>query len=864
MIIVQFVNTTQALPYKFENHSDHDIEYAQVLALGSTMHEKRRTLKKMTNDVVTCEYYTWDEEISPHLIQIFIRDVRNEYEFDKIASYKPINIGGEAWREALERNIEKKGDIFVKTSRMVRSKRVNAILADKWLILEGSGRINLEFNCTKLIYHSDRRFEIRSCTKSYLFKGADALEAMTWYDKIETAFKTPKQGTQQYVYVQVELKAATHVMKFQNCPDALISKAEKHDEKCKIGRKNQIENTNDESEATPSLSLSLMIKEIGVSLIDSTPQELLYLYLGSLNIKYDKYKDLTTNIETAISMIKLDNQREDAPMPAVLNPYFPNSKSKDQENTFYFQIVKEGVKEIDNIISIFFSLSPLEIQVDEALIVDMLGFINFVKQSFRSGNFTNETIVENIPNTTDSAINLLRNCSYDTSAKIMLEKAEAPLITDSEKDILSDKRIFIQKIQINPLEFCVTIDKNNYDRKTKRTNIIQILADLGFALTSIESTELKLAGYFMTNLYMPRSQFVNSMFNHYRSQAIRELYKIVGSVELLGNPAALINSLKAGVTEMIYYPTVALFTSQRKFVPSLLKGGVGFVRHTMHGLFKSVGTLSGGIGKVLTALTLDRNFQNTMRAMKAKRGRNFGDRLGKGFKQISYGFLNGITGIITSPIKGASQGGFQGLLTGLGKGIIGTLTKPAAVIVGTVSDAFSGLGNFAKKKNKLRLHGRIRYPRPFYNDKVLYPYEPINAMGQYALRKYSTLYQFQHIYFYSETKYRKIKCLLIVCQIGIFLIKSKEFYGIKILTKDIIGVPVIDNKFIVITSTNKPYSRQERTMKDCGVSYKIIETSPHKIYQTHINIGGIISGVDSLIEALVDLKRDTGIEDIEA
>ncbi|CAG9320988.1 unnamed protein product [Blepharisma stoltei] len=859
MIIVQFVNTTQSLPYKFENHTDHDIEYAQIIGMNSSMQEKRRTLKRMTDGVPTCEFYTWDEEISPHFIQIYINDVKREYEIDRIATYT-INIGKEAWKEALERNIEKVGEIYVKTSRVMKSKRVTAKLADKWLILEGAGKINLEFNCTKLIYHSDRRFEIRSCIKSYLFKGIDANDAMAWYDKIEAAFKAPKQGTQQYIYVQVELKSATHIMKFQNCPDSLINKAEKHDDKCKVGKKNEFENQNDEPEVIPVLSLQLMIKEIGISLIDSAPQELLYLYLCGLSMRYDKFKDMTTMLEILLSMMKLDNQQEDAPMPVVINPYFPNSKAREQENTFYFQIVKEAVKEIDNVISIFFSLSPLEIQMDEALIIDMLGFINFVKQSFRTGSDSNETIIENAPTIIgDNGNNLMRCCSYDTSAKIMLEKAEAPLLLDSEKDLLSDKRIFIQKIQINPLEFCVTIDKNHYNRKSKatQTNIIQILADLGFALTSIESTELKLAGYYMTNIYQPKSQFFNSMFNHYRSQAIRELYKIVGSVELLGNPAALINSLKAGVTEMLLYPTVALFTSQKQFVPTLLKGGVGFVRHTMHGLFKSFGNLSGGIGKVLTALTLDRNFQNAMRAMKAKKKKNLGDRIGQGFKQISYGFLNGITGIITSPIKGATQGGLQGLLTGIGKGIIGTVTKPAAVIVGTMSDAFSGIGNFAKKKHKLRLQGRIRFPRPFYKDKVLYPYEPINAMGQFAMRKYNKLYQFEQIYFYSEVRYRKIKFFLIVCQIGIFIIKEKDYYGVRLLAKDIVGVPAIDNKYISITSTSKPYSKQERILKECAISYRSLESrSPHKIYQIQINIGGIMGGVEQLIEALMDLKKE--------
>ena len=82
------------------------------------------------------------------------------------------------------------------------------------------------------------------------------------------------------------------------------------------------------------------------------------------------------------------------------------------------------------------------------------------------------------------------------------------------------------------------------------------------------------------------------------------------------------NSLKTGFTEMLITPVWTLFKTPKNFGKTLWKGGVGFLQHTVHGVFKSVGTFTGGIGKVFTALTYDNQFKNKMRAMRSRRARN--------------------------------------------------------------------------------------------------------------------------------------------------------------------------------------------------------------------------------------------------
>jgi len=45
-------------------------------------------------------------------------------------------------------------------------------------------------------------------------------------------------------------------------------------------------------------------------------------------------------------------------------------------------------------------------------------------------------------------------------------------------------------------------------------------------------------------------------------------------------------------------------------------------------------------------------------------------------QSFGYGFYDGITGIVTQPMKGAKEGGALGFAKGLAKGTVDIITKP--------------------------------------------------------------------------------------------------------------------------------------------------------------------------------------------
>lgn len=47
-------------------------------------------------------------------------------------------------------------------------------------------------------------------------------------------------------------------------------------------------------------------------------------------------------------------------------------------------------------------------------------------------------------------------------------------------------------------------------------------------------------------------------------------------------------------------------------------------------------------------------------------------------KELGFGFYDGITGLVTQPIRGAEKDGAAGLVKGIGKGVAGLIVKPGA------------------------------------------------------------------------------------------------------------------------------------------------------------------------------------------
>lgn len=134
----------------------------------------------------------------------------------------------------------------------------------------------------------------------------------------------------------------------------------------------------------------------------------------------------------------------------------------------------------------------------------------------------------------------------------------------------------------------------------------------------------------------------------------------------------------------------------------------------MYGIFNVASKFSSTLAEKAALFSMDDQYiQDTTKGYNAEHGVT--SNLLHGAKSLGMGFLLGLAGLITSPIKGASEEGLIGFLKGIGKGIIGIAAKPTHGVLQSVSSFTAGLRNIAGKEvNPFAIVDPLRFPRAFY------------------------------------------------------------------------------------------------------------------------------------------------------
>lgn len=105
-----------------------------------------------------------------------------------------------------------------------------------------------------------------------------------------------------------------------------------------------------------------------------------------------------------------------------------------------------------------------------------------------------------------------------------------------------------------------------------------------------------------------REVLSSSLFQHYQSQLLGQLYKLLGSVEFIGNPVGLIDRLGSGVVDFFYQPAQGLVKSPQDFGKGLAKGSISLVTNTISGVFNTASKITGAVAKGLAAASMDEKF----------------------------------------------------------------------------------------------------------------------------------------------------------------------------------------------------------------------------------------------------------------
>jgi len=261
-----------------------------------------------------------------------------------------------------------------------------------------------------------------------------------------------------------------------------------------------------------------------------------------------------------------------------------------------------------------------------------------------------------------------------------------------------------------------------------------LLNAASMAVGSLADAPIRLSALVIENVRLSPAVLTERVTMHYTQAMLFQLYRLVGSIDVLGNPVGLFNNVSGGVISLFYEPYQGLIMhGHRELGMGIARGASTAVKSIVFGLTDSASKVTGSISQGLAAATMDREFQARRRLAKF---RNKPRHALYGLQAAGTSFFTGITsgveGLALRPLEGAEQNGAAGFVTGIGKALVGFATKPAVGIFDAASNLTTGV------KNSLSLFDgeidRVRLPRFIAADGIVRPYSSREALGQMWLR----------------------------------------------------------------------------------------------------------------------------------
>ncbi|XP_042521533.1 vacuolar protein sorting-associated protein 13A isoform X1 [Dipodomys spectabilis] len=257
-----------------------------------------------------------------------------------------------------------------------------------------------------------------------------------------------------------------------------------------------------------------------------------------------------------------------------------------------------------------------------------------------------------------------------------------------------------------------------------------LLKSIGATLTDVQDVVFKLAFFELNYQFHTTSELQSEVVRHYSKQAIKQMYVLILGLDVLGNPFGLIREFSEGVEAFFYEPYQGAIQGPEEFVEGMALGFKALVGGAVGGLAGAASKITSAMAKGVAAMTMDEDYQQKRREAMNKQPAGLREGITRGGKGLVSGFVSGITGIVTKPIKGAQKEGAAGFFKGVGKGLVGAVARPTGGIIDMASSTFQGI----KRATETFEVESLRPPRFFNEDGVIRPYRLRDGTGNQMLQ----------------------------------------------------------------------------------------------------------------------------------
>lgn len=353
--------------------------------------------------------------------------------------------------------------------------------------------------------------------------------------------------------------------------------------------------------------LRAYLREISVALIDSyQPMELISLSVRNIEARYVDSPFLT-RASLVVSWLQLDNQLPSTDAPVILGPTPVQLPQPLLQCSVFRNKQKNQQRSTENFVSlqyIFVLLQELDLKIEESLVLALWRFasrilLNTLQEAgtgteagLDGGHVYYDEVDEIF-----AGVNSPTRSSPPPPSKSQSKALDYDTIREEEEVYgLSTKMVYIEQLELCPIKVNISFFKSTMEKRLWKSslnnssslllqqeedqeglmlassagirknigiaaafNSFQLITDMILPLIpSISDASIKLNALNITHVFQTREQITATLQAHYTSNFLFQLYRIIGSVDLIGNPLSFVSSLGTGVIDFFYEPAQGL------------------------------------------------------------------------------------------------------------------------------------------------------------------------------------------------------------------------------------------------------------------------------------------------------------------
>ncbi|VFQ83984.1 unnamed protein product [Cuscuta campestris] len=502
---------------------------------------------------------------------------------------------------------------------------------------------------------------------------------------------------------------------------------------------------------------------VGISLINSLPEELLFACARNITIVFKQSLD-QQKVSLQIMSLQIDNQLPTTPYPVILSldhrtgitssRAMRETTPESQEPAFSLEVATWRNRYLSLLSFKYIGLRVAEVhlEIDQEVVLRLLDFIKSVSSRMKGRVLPHMSpSLPLILSDLESDLSMysysldfetlksrfkqqftLHSSLYHEISKSSVLPSITPIGAPWQKIHLlarKQKKLYVELLDMSSIKLTLSFSSSPWMLRNGVLTSGESLIHRGLmALADVEGAQIHLKHLVLSHQLASWESIQKILSDHYSRQFLHEMYKVLGSAGVIGNPMGFARNVTLGIKDFLSAPLQSALQSRAGLITGMAQGTSSLFSNTVYAISDTATQFSKAAKKGIVAFTFDdHSIANMDRPQK---------RVSSNSKGVINELLEGLTGLLQSPIKGAEKHGLPGIVSGIALGMTGLVAKPTASVLDVTGKTAQSIKNWSKRLHSgNQQHYRVRLPRHLSREYPLRSYSWEEAIGASVLRE---------------------------------------------------------------------------------------------------------------------------------